>query len=135
MEFLFGPTELFMAGKYLPHGLSAGTNVEPLIRGCFSADGGGHQGEGPAGSAGARASVDCTDFVRWLKQEPQCLVWLPVLHRLASAESARHNGTKCKVCKARLGCNLAGFFFFYKSGLSWNVLMLPVRHIAYLKIP
>ena len=67
-----------------------GTNVEPSIRGCFE--------KLPPDSK--EKLVDCTDFVRWLKQEPQCLVWLPVLHRLSSAEIAKHN-VKCKVCKVQ----------------------------------
>jgi len=34
-----------------------------------------------------------------MKREPQSVVWLPVLHRLAASESARHQN-KCNVCKA-----------------------------------
>ena len=96
----------------------SGTNVEPSIRGCFTyhVSGSGGGGDQPPsrsepgsptsgghhalnGGGGGGLLVDCTDFVRWLKQEPQCLVWLPVLHRLASAETAKHSGVKCKVCK------------------------------------
>lgn len=33
-----------------------------------------------------------------MKREPQSVVWLPVLHRLAASESARHQN-KCNVCK------------------------------------
>ena len=33
-----------------------------------------------------------------MKQEPQSMVWLPVLHRLIAAESARHQA-KCNICK------------------------------------
>ena len=33
-----------------------------------------------------------------MKQEPQSMVWLPVLHRLVAAESARHQA-KCNICK------------------------------------
>lgn len=33
-----------------------------------------------------------------MKREPQSVVWLPVLHRLAASESARHQ-SKCNVCK------------------------------------
>ena len=91
--------------------------MEPSIRGCFTyhvsgPGGGGDQphsrsepgsptsgGHHALNGGGGGLLVDCTDFVRWLKQEPQCLVWLPVLHRLASAETAKHSGVKCKVCK------------------------------------
>lgn len=37
-------------------------------------------------------------FLSWLQQEPQSMVWLPVLHRLAAAESAKHQA-KCNICK------------------------------------
>ena len=33
-----------------------------------------------------------------MKQEPQSMVWLPVLHRFIAAESARHQA-KCNICK------------------------------------
>ena len=65
-----------------------GTNVEPSIRNCFES----------VSIDSLDGEVDCADFVRWLKQEPQCLVWLPVHQRLSSAELAKHN-VKCKVCK------------------------------------
>ena len=34
----------------------------------------------------------------WLKMEPQSMVWVPVLHRLAAAETAKHQA-KCNICK------------------------------------
>ena len=34
-----------------------------------------------------------------MKQEPQSMVWLPVLHRFVAAESARHMSAKCSICK------------------------------------
>ena len=37
-------------------------------------------------------------FIEWTKQEPQSLVWLPVLHRVAASEGQTHNA-KCNVCK------------------------------------
>ena len=42
--------------------------------------------------------ITVQDFEKWLRREPQCLVWLPVLHRLAWAELAKHN-VKCRACK------------------------------------
>lgn len=42
--------------------------------------------------------LQTADFLDWVKQEPQSLVWLPVLHRIAAAENARHQA-KCNVCK------------------------------------
>lgn len=37
-------------------------------------------------------------FLSWLQQEPQSMVWLPVLHRLSAAETAKHQA-KCNICK------------------------------------
>jgi len=69
-----------------------GSNVEPSVRSCFTM--GLKEGVQPL------AEVDARHFLRWLRQEPQCLVWLPVLHRLAAAEVARHT-VKCRACKAQ----------------------------------
>lgn len=44
-------------------------------------------------------------FLSWLQQEPQSIVWLPVLHRLSAAESAKHQA-KCNICKE---CPIIGF--------------------------
>ena len=38
------------------------------------------------------------NFLGWMKQEPQSMVWLPVLHRFVAAESAKH-AAKCNICK------------------------------------
>lgn len=35
-------------------------------------------------------TIELHHFLAWLQHEPQSLVWLPVLHRLAAAESAKH---------------------------------------------
>ncbi|XP_072385171.1 dystrophin isoform X1 [Diabrotica undecimpunctata] len=59
-----------------------GSNIEPSVRSCL----------------GEREDLEATHFLTWLKQEPQSLVWLPVLHRLAAAENAKHQA-KCNSCK------------------------------------
>ncbi|CAH0556639.1 unnamed protein product [Brassicogethes aeneus] len=59
-----------------------GSNIEPSVRSCL----------------GEREDLEATHFLAWLKQEPQSLVWLPVLHRLAAAENAKHQA-KCNSCK------------------------------------
>ncbi|XP_030761234.1 dystrophin-like [Sitophilus oryzae] len=59
-----------------------GSNIEPSVRSCL----------------GEREDLEAAHFLAWLKQEPQSLVWLPVLHRIAAAESARHQA-KCNSCK------------------------------------
>jgi hypothetical protein len=38
------------------------------------------------------------DLLKWASLEPQSIVWLPVLHRLISAETASHN-VRCICCK------------------------------------
>eukprot|EP00094_Tigriopus_californicus_P012072 TCALIF_11665-PA protein Name:"Similar to DMD Dystrophin (Gallus gallus)" AED:0.11 eAED:0.12 QI:11/0.44/0.31/0.89/0.88/0.89/19/143/3398 len=65
-----------------------GPDVEPSVRSCFSLHA---KRESPN-------HVDAKQFLKWLRQEPESLVWLPVLHRLASAEGAKHSA-KCGVCK------------------------------------
>ncbi|XP_065223364.1 dystrophin, isoforms A/C/F/G/H-like isoform X4 [Planococcus citri] len=63
-----------------------GSNIEPSVRSCFL----------KAGKD--RATIEAVHFLSWLQQEPQSMVWLPVLHRLAAAENARHQA-KCNICK------------------------------------
>ena len=64
-----------------------GSNIEPSVRSCFQ-QAGGEQ----------RATIEAVHLLAWLKHEPQSVVWLPVLHRVAGAERARHQA-KCNVCK------------------------------------
>lgn len=59
-----------------------GSNIEPSVRSCL----------------GDQDELEAAHFLSWLKQEPQSLVWLPVLHRLAAAETAKHQA-KCNSCK------------------------------------
>ncbi|RVE55234.1 hypothetical protein evm_000132 [Chilo suppressalis] len=42
--------------------------------------------------------IEAWQFLAWLQREPQSMVWLPVLTRLAAAEPARHQA-KCNICK------------------------------------
>lgn len=42
--------------------------------------------------------IEAFHFLQWLQKEPQSMVWLPVLHRLAAAETAKHQA-KCNICK------------------------------------
>lgn len=59
-----------------------GSNIEPSVRSCM----------------GDREDLEVSHFLAWLNQEPQSLVWLPVLHRVAAGEAARHQA-KCNSCK------------------------------------
>ncbi|KAF0298706.1 Dystrophin, isoform E [Amphibalanus amphitrite] len=49
-------------------------------------------------SAGGAAGLTELQLLDWLRAEPQSVVWLPVLHRVAGAETARHQA-RCNVCK------------------------------------
>ena len=62
-----------------------GSNIEPSVRSCFE-------------KANGRPELQVSHFMEWLRLEPQSLVWLPVLHRLAAAETAKHQA-KCNICK------------------------------------
>ncbi|VDN18670.1 unnamed protein product [Gongylonema pulchrum] len=57
-----------------------GSNVEPSVRSCFE-------------SAKYPRTILIDEFLNWLKKEPQSIVWLPVMHRLGSAEFAKHQTT------------------------------------------
>ncbi|XP_033609096.1 dystrophin, isoforms A/C/F/G/H isoform X6 [Cryptotermes secundus] len=63
-----------------------GSNIEPSVRSCFE----------KAGKD--KTSIEAIHFLNWLQQEPQSMVWLPVLHRLSAAETAKHQA-KCNICK------------------------------------
>lgn len=70
-----------------------GSNIEPSVRSCFELAGGLN-----ANIDQAESRIEVANFLSWLQQEPQSLVWLPVLHRLAAAEAAKHQA-KCNICK------------------------------------
>ncbi|XP_078471605.1 dystrophin-like isoform X1 [Lampetra planeri] len=69
-----------------------GSNIEPSVRSCFQ-------------FANSRDMVEVGRFLEWMKLEPQSLVWLPVLHRVAASETAKHQA-KCNICKE---CPIVGF--------------------------
>ncbi|CAF0734066.1 unnamed protein product [Brachionus calyciflorus] len=78
--------ELIMIPKQLGEVAAfGGSNVEPSVKSCFE-------------YAKANENIVLDQFLNWLKLEPQSIVWLPVLHRLAAAETARHEA-KCSICK------------------------------------
>ncbi len=45
-----------------------GNNVDPSVKSCFD-------------KAGNKDFIEALHFLSWMKQEPQSMVWLPVLHR------------------------------------------------------
>ncbi|XP_053396069.1 dystrophin-like isoform X7 [Mercenaria mercenaria] len=62
-----------------------GSNVEPSVRSCFE-------------KVNGKPEIEVKHFLEWLRLEPQSLVWVPVMHRLAAAENAKHQA-KCNICK------------------------------------
>ncbi|XP_015461989.3 utrophin isoform X1 [Astyanax mexicanus] len=74
----------------IPHQLGeaaafGGSNVEPSVRSCFQ-------------HVGSKEAIELDQFVEWMHLEPQSMVWLPVLHRVAAGETAKHQA-KCNICK------------------------------------
>lgn len=45
-----------------------------------------------------KVELEPRQFIDWMRLEPQSMVWLPVLHRVAAAETAKHQA-KCNICK------------------------------------
>uniref|UniRef100_A0A4W4GGK1 Dystrophin related protein 2 n=1 Tax=Electrophorus electricus TaxID=8005 RepID=A0A4W4GGK1_ELEEL len=79
-----------------------GSNVEPSVRSCFR-------------MAPGKPAIEVAHFLEWMGLEPQSVVWLPVLHRVTAAESAKHQA-RCHVCKQ---CPIRGFR--YRSLKQFNV--------------
>ncbi|XP_055082258.1 dystrophin isoform X16 [Periophthalmus magnuspinnatus] len=69
-----------------------GSNIEPSVRSCFQ-------------FANNKPELEASMFLDWMRLEPQSMVWLPVLHRVAAAETAKHQA-KCNICKE---CPIIGF--------------------------
>uniref|UniRef100_A0A8B9PG76 Utrophin n=1 Tax=Apteryx owenii TaxID=8824 RepID=A0A8B9PG76_APTOW len=69
-----------------------GSNIEPSVRSCFQQN---HN----------KPEITVKQFIDWMQLEPQSMVWLPVLHRVAAAETAKHQA-KCNICKE---CPIVGF--------------------------
>lgn len=77
-----------------------GSNIEPSVRSCLGTEFSVvlHYNFSESAIAGDREELEVAHFLAWLQQEPQSLVWLPVLHRIAAAEKAKHQA-KCNSCK------------------------------------
>ncbi|XP_032910197.1 utrophin isoform X3 [Catharus ustulatus] len=69
-----------------------GSNIEPSVRSCFQQN---HN----------KPEITVKEFIDWMRLEPQSMVWLPVIHRVAAAETAKHQA-KCNICKE---CPIVGF--------------------------
>ncbi|KAM6427267.1 dystrophin-related protein 2 isoform 4-T6 [Liasis olivaceus] len=79
-----------------------GSNVEPSVRSCFRFGNG-------------KPAIEAAQFLGWANLEPQSMVWLAVLHRVAIAEQVKHQ-TKCSICRQ---CPIKGFR--YRSLKQFNV--------------
>ncbi|XP_047211782.1 dystrophin isoform X4 [Girardinichthys multiradiatus] len=75
-----------------------GSNIEPSVRSCF-------QFVRASEQANNKPELEASMFLDWMRLEPQSMVWLPVLHRVAAAETAKHQA-KCNICKE---CPIIGF--------------------------
>ncbi|XP_067614346.1 dystrophin, isoforms A/C/F/G/H isoform X3 [Eurosta solidaginis] len=71
-----------------------GSNIEPSVRSCLERAGISQE----AIDGNQEIAIEQSHFLGWLQHEPQSLVWMPVLHRLAAAETAKHQA-KCNICK------------------------------------
>ncbi|XP_063832766.1 dystrophin-like [Ostrinia nubilalis] len=99
-----------------------GSNIEPSVRSCFEQASAATKDGNKGGTLDRKAPekekdkedtsdktlertpdgqlqfIEAFHFLQWLQKEPQSMVWLPVLHRLAAAEQAKHQA-KCNICK------------------------------------
>lgn len=78
-----------------------GSNIEPSVRSCLERAGIPQPDQNVATNGMGELpeiAIEAQHFLGWLQHEPQSLVWLPVLHRLAAAEAAKHQA-KCNICK------------------------------------
>ncbi len=66
--------------------------------------------------------IQAAHFLDWMKMEPQSMVWLPVMHRMAAAETAKHQA-KCNICKE-----------YPIVGLRWVNLNLNIHWGVYIHI-
>ena len=81
---------------------------------------------------GNRRQVEVSDFLDWMKLEPQSMVWIPVMHRLTGAEGARHHA-RCAVCRnapivgirynAVIVPIICGSVFLENQGMSQNYVL------------
>ncbi|XP_071445283.1 dystrophin-like [Hetaerina americana] len=49
---------------------------------------------------GVDQGVSEEEFLKWLDSGPRLFIWLTTLHRMMAAESVKHHGVRCILCKA-----------------------------------
>ncbi|KAG5833361.1 hypothetical protein ANANG_G00275130 [Anguilla anguilla] len=101
----YGPASLRRA---VPSGASVSPLPYRIVTDAFGEEG----ATGPLGvssclceQANNKPELEAAVFLDWMRLEPQSMVWLPVLHRVAAAETAKHQA-KCNICKE---CPIIGF--------------------------
>ncbi|CAH3036381.1 unnamed protein product [Porites lobata] len=78
--------QMILIPKYIYESAAfSGSSVEPAVRNCFE-------------RVSIPEIVSIEEFIEWMIAEPQTIVWLPTLHRLAVSETVKHEA-KCNVCK------------------------------------
>ncbi|XP_071117911.1 dystrophin-like [Haliotis cracherodii] len=78
--------DLIQIPDLLKESVAFGKNVPAVVASCL---------QGTSNTTGVPEDM----FYSWLLREPQTLVWLPTLHRLAAAETVKHEA-KCNICKS-----------------------------------
>lgn len=73
----------------------------------------------PVLQANNKPEIEAALFLDWMRLEPQSMVWLPVLHRVAAAETAKHQA-KCNICKE---CPIIGFRYKFAPFLPCVLLL------------
>ncbi|XP_043118799.1 utrophin-like isoform X2 [Puntigrus tetrazona] len=96
----------------IPHQLGeaaafGGSNMEPSVRSCFQ-------------YVGRDDVIELQQFEDWMHLEPQSMVWLPVLHRVAAAETAKHQA-RCNICKE---CPMVGLRYRSLKHFNYNVCQM-----------
>ena len=69
--------------------------------------------------ANNKPEIEAALFLDWMRLEPQSMVWLPVLHRVAAAETAKHQA-KCNICKE---CPIIGFRYEERPQMSFYLII------------
>jgi len=77
---------------------------------------------------GSRLQVDVNHFLDWMMLEPQSMVWIPVMHRLAGSEGARHHA-RCAVCRnapiVGIRCVAVLYCLYVETKSTQKLLSLP----------
>ena len=64
-----------------------------------------------------KSEIDGSQFMDWLKLEPQSIVWLPVLHRIVAAQNISHPAI-CAICKE---CPIVGLRYRSLRHFRYNI--------------